>query len=574
VSDRRSYEFGQFRLDVSGRILFRGKAPVPLPPKAVDTLLLLVQNAGAVIGKEEIFKQVWKGAFVEEGSLTRTISILRKALEHDGKGQKCIATVSKRGYRFVAEVVETPQRIAEQKLMLAVLPFENMSGDLTQEYFSDGLTEEMITQLSRLNPERLAVIARTSAMRYKGANKSVREIGRELGVSHLLEGSVRREAGRVRIAAQLIQVADETHVWADTYDERLGDILKLQSEVSQAVAREIRVKLTPREERRLASATEVSPVAYEAYLKGRHLWNKRTEDGMRKSIAHYEEAIRHNPEYAIAYCGVADSYVMLACRGMAPAKETFRKAKAAASKAIELDPELGDVHGSLAHVRLHDWDWKELERDFQRAIELNPAQAIVYYWYGEFLMSMGRPEEAIAVTQKACQTDPLSAVIGASLGMILYLARRYDQAVEVLLRAQEINPDHFLPYMRLGLVRIQQGKFEEAIQKLRRAVHLAEQSTETLAALATAQAAGGNIEEARTILDELEKPAGKRYVLPYNIAKIYSASGDPDKAFEWLETAYKEGNPDLIELNSEPLFDSLRSDPRFSDLMQRVRWAA
>jgi len=574
VSDRRYYEFGQFRLDASGHMLFRGTVPVPLPPKAVDTLLVLVQNAGAVIDKEEIFKQVWKGAFVEEGSLTRTISILRKALELDGNGQKYIATVSKRGYRFVAQVVETPERLSQQKLMLAVLPFENMSGDDTQEYFSDGLTEEMITQLSRLNPDRLAVIARTSAMRYKGANKSVREIGRELSVSHVLEGSVRREAGRVRIAAQLIQVADETHVWADTYDERLGDILKLQSKVSQAVAREIRVKLTPREERRLAAAREVSPAAYEAYLKGRHLWNKRTEDGMRKSIAHYEEAIRQNPDYAIAYCGVADSYVMLACRGMAPAKETFRKAKAAASKAIELDPELGDVHGSLAHVRLHDWDWKELERDFQRAIELNPAQAIVYYWYGEFLMSMGRPEEAIAVTQKAYQTDPLSAVIGASLGMILYLARRYDQAVEVLQRAQEINPDHFLPYMRLGLVRIQQGKYEEAIQNLRRAVHLAEQSTETLAALATAQAAAGNIEEARTILNELEKPAGKRYVLPYNIAKIYSASGNPDKAFEWLETAYKEGNPDLIELNSEPLFDSLRSDPRFSDLMQRVRWAA
>jgi TolB-like protein/Tfp pilus assembly protein PilF len=574
VSDRRYYEFGQFRLDASGRMLFRGNGPVPLPPKVVDTLLVLVQNAGAVIDKEEIFKQVWKGAFVEEGSLTRTISILRKALELDGNRQKYIATVSKRGYRFVAEVVETPERLSQQKLMLAVLPFENMSGDDTQEYFSDGLTEEMITQLSRLNPDRLAVIARTSAMRYKGANKGVREIGKELGVSHVLEGSVRREAGRVRIAAQLIQVADETHVWADTYDERLGDILKLQSKVSQAVAREIRVKLTPREERRLAAAREVSPAAYEAYLKGRHLWNKRTEDGMRKSIAHYEEAIRQNPDYAIAYCGVADSYVMLACRGMAPAKETFRKAKAAASKAIELDPELGDVHGSLAHVRLHDWDWKELERDFQRAIELNPAQAIVYYWYGEFLMSMGRPEEAIAVTQKAYQTDPLSAVIGASLGMILYLARRYDQAVEVLQRAQEINPDHFLPYMRLGLVRIQQGKYEEAIQNLRRAVHLAEQSTETLAALATAQAAGGNIEEARTILNELEKPAGKRYVLPYNIAKIYSASWNPDKAFEWLETAYKEGNPDLIELNSEPLFDSLRADPRFSDLMQRVRWAA
>jgi TolB-like protein/Tfp pilus assembly protein PilF len=572
MTGRRFHKFGPFRLDADGRMLFRGSTPVQIPPKAIDTLLVLIENAGAVIDKEEILKHVWKDAFVEEGSLTRTVSILRKALGRDENGQEYIATVSKRGYRFVAEVLTTPARTQKQKLMLAVLPFENMSGDNAQEYFSDGLTEEMITQLSRLNPESLGVIARTSAMRYKGAMKSIREIGREMGVSHVLEGSVRREADRVRIAAQLIEVADETHVWADTYERSLSDILKLQSEVSQAVAREIRVKLAPGEARRLATARGVSPAAYEAYLKGRHLWNKRTEDGMRKSIAQYEAAIRQNPDYAMAHCGMADSYVMLACRGMAPAKETFLKAKMAARRAIELDPDLGDVHGSMAHVRLHDWDWEGLEGDFQRAIELNPSQAIVYYWYGEFLMSMGRPEEAIAVTKKAYETDPLSAVTGASLGMILYLARRYEQATEVLQRAQEVSPDHFLPHMRLGLVRIQQGKCEEAIQSLRKSVDLAGRSTETLAALAVAHAAAGDMKEARVILDDLEKPLSKRYVLPYNIAKIYSASANPDKAFEWLEIAYKEGNPDLIELNSEPLFDGLRSDPRFSDLMQRVGW--
>jgi TolB-like protein/Tfp pilus assembly protein PilF len=575
VSERRFYEFGQFRLDASGRMLFRGNVPVPLPPKAVDTLLVLIESAGAVIDKEEILKQVWKGAFVEEGSLTRTISILRKALEHDGNGQEYIATVSKRGYRFVAEVVEMPQRVLQQKLMLAVLPFENMSGDVTQEYFSDGLTEEMITQLSRLNPERLAVIARTSAMRYKGTNKSVREIGSELGVSHVLEGSVRRGADRVRIAAQLIQVANETHVWANTYERSLGDILKLQSEVSQAIAREIRVKLTPREQRRLAAAGEVSPAAYDAYLKGRHLWNKRTEDGMRKSVAYYEEAIRQHPDYAMAYAGIADSYVMLACRGMVPVKETFRKAKTAATKALELDRDLGDAEGSLAHVRLHDWDWDGLEKDFERAIKLNPAQAIVYYWYAEFLMSMGRPQEAIALTERAYQTDPLSPVIAASLGMILYLARKYDEALAVMERAKGINPDHFLPYLRIGYVRVQQKKYEEAIGALKTAADLAARSTETLAALAMAYAAAGKAEQAQTILDELEKPSGaKRYVMPYNVAKIHAIAGNAEKAFEWLEMAYKEGNPDLIELNSEPIFDSLRYDPRFSDLMQRVGWTA
>lgn len=566
-----SYEFGGFRLDVKGRLLFRGKAPIALPPKAVDTLLILVENAGSVVDKGELLNRVWKDAFVEEGSLTRTISLLRKAL---GRGeQEYIATVSKRGYRFAAQVVKTAEQSSTQgRWLLVVLPFENLSGDSTQEYFNDGLTEEMITQLSRLNPEHLRVIARTSAMRYKGAKKSIREIGEELGVAYVLEGSVRRDGGRVRIAAQLIQVSDETHVWAQTYERDLGDILKLQSEVSQAVAKEIRIKLTPQEAKRLASLQEVSPAAYEAYLRGRHLWNKRTEESMRSSIACYESAIRQHSQYAIAYAGIADSYVMLACRGMAPAKETFLKAKVAARKALDLDHELGDAHGSLAHVRLHDWDWDDLESDFQRAIELNPAQAIVYYWYGEYLMSMGRPEDAIAVTQKAYETDPLSPVIGASLGMILFLARRYDLAAAVLERAKEITPDHFLPHMRMGLLRIQQRRYDEAIRELKTAVDLAGRSTETLAALATACAASGEVNNARTILDELENPAGKRYVLPYNIAKIYSAMGNAEKAFEWLERSYKEGNPDLIELNSEPIFDGIRGDPRFGELMQRVGW--
>jgi tetratricopeptide (TPR) repeat protein len=376
----------------------------------------------------------------------------------------------------------------------------------------------------------------------------------------------------VRITAQLIQVSDETHVWTETYDRDLGDILKLQAEVSRAVAEQIRVKLTAQEVKRLAAAREVSPAAYEAYLKGRYLWNKRTEDSMRKSISCYEEAIRQSPEYAMAYAGIADSYVMLACRGMVPAKETFRKARAAARKALDLDSDLGDAHGSLAHVRLHDWDWEGLERDFARAIELNPADAIVYYWYGEFLMSLGRPEDAITITQRAYETDPLSAVIGASLGMILYLARRYDEAATVLQHVQQISPEHFLPHMRMGLVRIQQGNYQEAIQELEAAVRLAGQSTETLAALATAYAAAGERDKARALTNDLESSRRKRYVLPYNFAKIYSALDDFEKAFEWLEKAYDDGSPDLIEINSEPIFDGMRNDRRFSDLMHRVGW--
>jgi TolB-like protein/Tfp pilus assembly protein PilF len=575
MSVSKSYRFGRYRLQSSGGLLYCENRLVALAPKVAQTLLLLVENAGDVVEKEELLKKVWRDTYIEEGSLTRTISVLRKAL-HDGeKGQEFIATISKRGYRFVAsvrEIEKTKAPAADGKIMLAVLPFENLSGDHEQEYFSDGLTEEMIMQLSRLSPERLGVIARTSAMMFKGTKKRITEIGNDLRVNYILEGSVRRSGNRVRISAQLILVADETHAWAKNYERSLGDVLKLQSEVARAIASEIQIKLTPREERRLAQTPSVPAEAYEAYLRGRHSWNKRTEEGMRTSIAYYEEAIQFHPHYAIAYAGIADSHVMLACRGMVPAKATFQRAKLAARKALDLDDGLGEAHASLAHVRLHDWDWKGLEKDFQRAIELDPSQTIVYYWYGEYLMSTGKPEEAIAVTQQAYRMDPLSPVIGSSMAMIFYLARRYDQALRVLHRAMEISPEHFLPYLRMGLVSVQIRKFEQAIAHLKIAVKLAGQSTETQAALALAYAAAGKRKRAVEILTQLQELQGKRYVLPYNLAKAYAAGGNGEKTLEWLEIAYQGGNPDLIELNSEPIFDSLRDDPRFAGLMRRVGW--
>jgi TolB-like protein/Tfp pilus assembly protein PilF len=569
----RQYEFGPYRLDKEARLLFRRSERMGLTPKAVDLLIALVEAEGKPIGKDELLERVWPDTVVEQGSLTSHISLLRRALGEGPDGQQFIETIPKRGYRFVCPLKQIAGTVAdarEGRMMLVVLPFENLSGGEKHDYFSEGLTEEMITQLARLSPEQLGVIARTSAMQYKSTSKTAQQIGRELGVSHLLEGSVRRSGDRLRITAQLIRVSDETHLWAESYERNLHDILALQGEVARAIAREIQIKLTVREQRRLDSAASIDPQAHEAYLKGRHLWNRRTEDGMRKSIAQYEQAIQQHPDYAMAYAGVADSYVMLACRGMVPAKETFRKAKAAARKALELDSELAEAHGSLAHVRLHDWDWEGLEKDFQIAIQLNPAQSIVYYWYGEFLMSMGRPGEAIAMTQRAQQADPLSPVVGSSLAMILYLARRYDQAVGILEHAYEVHPDHFLPHLRMGLVRIQQQRYDEAIRELKTAVTLADQSTETLAALATAYAAAGMKKQAGEITEELEKLQGKRYVLPYNIAKIYAAACNKEKAFAWLERSYDEASPDLIELNSEPVFDRIRSDPRFSDLMRRI----
>src|ERR1700742_1009978 len=285
--------------------------------------------------------------------------------------------------------------------MLVVLPFENLTAGDRYDYFIDGLTEEMITELACLSPEHLGVIARTSAMQFKSTSKSVKQIGSDLGVSHVVEGSVRRAGERMRITVQLIRVSDESHLWAENYERGLHDVLEVQSEVARAVAREIQIKLTPQEQRRLDTdkTRSINPQAHELYLRGRHFWYRRTEEGIRKSIECFEQSLRHDPGFAAAYDGISDAHTMLACRGMTPAVESFHKAKAAARQAVLIEPHLGEGYASLAHVRLHDWDWIDLEDDFLRAVELDPGYAIAHYWFAEFLMAMGRTEQAIASAQ-------------------------------------------------------------------------------------------------------------------------------------------------------------------------------
>jgi TolB-like protein len=555
--------FGPFRLDSRARVLYRGDRDVELPPKAVETLVVLVENAGELVPKEELLRRVWPDVVVGEGSLTRTISILRKALGRREDGEDYIATASKRGYRFTGRVVPGGESggLAAARIML----------DAEQVWLEDGLTEELITELSRLSPERLGVIARTSAMRFKGSSRPIQVIGAELGVHFVLTGSVRRAGERVRIGAQLVNVGDEALVWADSYERTLEDILGLQSEVARAVARAVGVELTARQEQRLARQRLVSPEAYEAYLRARHLWNKRTEEGVRRSIALFAEAARRWPGDAAAHAGLADGYTMLACRGMAPAKEMLGLARVSAERALAIDPELGDAQGSLAHVRLHSWDWAGLEDAFRRALELSPSQAIFCYWYAEFLMSAGRVEEAVELAEAARRIDPLSPVVGASLAMILYLARRYDRAVEVLEKNLELDDRHFLPHLRLGLVRIQQKRPDAAVRELETAVELSGRSTETRAALAMAHAAAGHRRETDALLAELERSGDVPYVLPLNLAKVHAARDDAPRAVACLQRAVEEMNADLIELNSEPLFDGIRDAPGFQEIQRAVR---
>src|SRR5580704_10378927 len=395
------YEFGAYRLEAQSRMLFRGSEHVALSPKVAELLIALVQAAGRVLTREELLQRLWPDTVVEEGSLTSDISLLRKALGGDPKAQGFIETLPKRGYRFVGSVKRSASQAPDSgvdRAMLVVLPFENLSAGERYDYFSEGLTEEMITELARLSPEHLGVIARTSAMQFKSTTKGIAQIGSELGVSHVLEGSVRRVEERVRITAQLIRVSDESHLWAQSYERGLHDVLEVQAEVARAVAREIQIKLTPHEQRRLDpdKIRSINSQAYELYLRGRHFWYRRTEEGIRKSIECFEEALRFEPSFAAAYDGISDAHTMLACRGMTPAIESFHKAKTAARQAVQLQPQLGEGYASLAHVRLHDWDWVGLESDFRQSVELDPGYAIAHYWYAEYLMTMGRTREALA----------------------------------------------------------------------------------------------------------------------------------------------------------------------------------
>jgi TolB-like protein/Tfp pilus assembly protein PilF len=573
-SDR--FEFGAYSLDSQSGMLFREGDHVALPPKAAELLLALVQAAGNVLTRGELLQRLWPGTIVEQGSITSLISLLRKTLGEGAKPGNIIETLPKRGYRFVASVkrLKSGGRDAGgYASMLVVLPFENLTAGERYDYFSDGLTEEMITELARLSPKCLGVIARTSAMQFKSTTKGIAQIGSELGVSHVLEGSVRRVGERVRITVQLIRVSDESHLWAQNYERSLHDVLEVQAEVARAVAREIQIKLTPNEQRRLDGdlARSINPQAHELYLRGRHFWYRRTEESIRKSIECFEQALQYDSSFAAAYDGISDAHTMLACRGITPAVETFHKAKAAARQAVSLQPELGEAYASLAHVRLHDWDWVGLESEFRQAVELEPGYAFAQYWYAEYLMAMGRTREALSRVAHASELDPLNSVISASVGMIRYLAHDYDGALAVLRKGLEIDPTHYVSYLRVGLVCLQKNQPNEAIDAMRQAVTYSGGSTEALAGLAQAHAAAGDQLAMERIVKDLGE-TGNRYVSPYNMARIYGAIDDKQRALEWLERAYREHNPDLIELTREPSFAGLHLDAKFRELAKRIGW--
>lgn len=457
------------------------------------------------------------------------------------------------------------------KAMLAVLPFENLGATADEDYFSDGLTEEMIARLGQLEPARLGVIARTSAMTYKGSNKDIRSIGRELGVDYVLEGSVRREADRVRITAQLIKVSDQTHLWAESYDRTTAGALTIQSEVASRIASSLAIELLPALADRPAAAVATNPEAHDAYLKGRYLWNKGATAEIKKSIEYFEQAIEKDPRYALAYAGLADAYRLAGMYNTLRPREALPKSGEAAARALELDETLAEAHAALGSFRFwFEWNWEEAEREFRRAIELNPSYGHAHHDYAWYLVVMGRMGEGIAEMRRAQELDPLSPLANADVGWVYLRARRYDEAIEQMKRTLELEPDSHSAQSCLEQAYIYTGRYGEALEAARASMKRAGASVEEIKATEHADAKEAIRNVQRWRLKRRLEAAPTHNLSAYGFATLYASMGEKDQAFAWLEKAFEERDLMLVSIKADPVYDSLRDDARFDRLLKRM----
>ena len=557
-----SYEFGPFRLDASERLLLHDGEIVPLSPKAFDMLVALVENSGHLLEKKELMQRLWPNTFVEEGSLAQNISLLRKALD-ENESQKFIETVPRRGYRFVATVRKTIKSIA-------VLPFKALEIDGNDEYLGIGIAETLTTRLSSL--KLLAVRPTSAVLKYASPEKDTVWAGGELEVDTVLEGSIRRLGERIRVTARLVSVPDGSVLWADKFDENFTDIFKVEDSISGKVAEALALKLSGEQQKGLTKRYTDNAEAYQLYLKGRYFWNKRTEDGFNRGISQFKQAVEKDSSYALAYAGMADSYIGLTFYNFAAPNETMPKAKEAAMNALAIDNALAEAHASLAHVLMnYDWNWSEAEKEFKLSIELNPDYATAHQWYAvHYLTAIGRVDLALQEMKRALVLEPTSLVMNAFMGATLYFAERYDDAIEQCRRTIEMDPNFAVAHWHLALAYEQKDMFDEAIAEFQTATALSGGSLLMKASLAHAYAKANRKDEAIMILDELKELSKERYVSSYETAAIYVALGDNEQEFKLLERAYKEHCFHLVYLKVWPQFSIVRADPRVQDLVQRI----
>lgn len=568
-----AYRFGPFQIDLDKRLLFRDGDFVPLTPKALETLIVLAENDGEVLLKEDLMRSIWPDTVVEEGSLNRNISTLRKVLGESPNEHKYIVTVPGRGYRFVGAVQplrdEARDEVHEAIESLAVLPFANLTGQPSQEYIADGLTEALITDLAQIRA--LRVVSRTSVMRYKNAHAALPDIARELNVDGVIEGSVMREGRRVRITVQLIHGPSDAHLWANAYEGERGDILDLQSDVARAIAREVRVVLTPAEQARFAAARVLSPGTYEAYLKGRHFWNQRTLQGLQRSITYFEQAIRMDRGYALAHVALAQTYLVMLDYGFDSPQALAPKALHAVRRALELDGKLGEAHAALALLKLvREWDFVGAEAEFRTALDLSPGDSTAHQWYGVLLMYQRRFDEALRQMRQAQILDPLAPIVRAALGILYVLAGRYDDAIVQAEAVREIEPNSPQAHAVLGLAWQQKGDCVRAIAEFRRYVDLSAKDPDALMRLGCAGACSGDSDAARDALRALRVRSTQEYVAPGSLAALELALGEPERALSELHAGLEQRASSLLMLAVDPAFAPLRSDARFRALLRQI----
>jgi len=624
--------FGVFEVDLRAGELRKRGVKVRLQEQPFQVLAILLERPGETVTREELRNRLWTAeTFVDfDHGVNKAVNRIRDALGDSAASPRFVETVARRGYRFIADVavaeegpiagsgIATGDRASREDQSvapvpappsrervrwypwtitgaalavasvvvvawalqsraarpapirsLAVLPLENLSGDASQEYFADGMTDELIATLGQISA--LRVISRTSVMPYKRARKPLPQIARELNVDAIVEGTVLRAGGQVRITAQLIDAHDDKHLWSETYGGDLRDTLTLQNRVAGAIAEQIRINLSPQEQATLKHDQSVDPQAYEAYLKGRFFWNKRTGDDLQRAAAYFSQAIERDASYARAYSGLADTYSLLGDwqYGVLAPRDALPKAKAAAIKALQLDGTLGEAHTSLAFcLEGFDWDLKAADTEFRKGIALNPGYATAHHWYAWHLSLLGRNDDAIAEMKKAQRLDPLSLIINADLAELLLIAHLTDESIQQSRKTIEMDVNFPLAHNQLGLAYLQSHRHDEAISELQKAVGLSAGNPTYTANLARVFAASGRRNEAARLLSDLKARSSASSSNASEIAVVYAALGDNDQAMAWLDKSYEERfNPGVL---LRPGFDPLRADSRFRDLERRV----
>ena len=616
-------------LDLRRYELRRGSSVLKLEKIPMELLILLVERRDQLVGREEIIARLWgKDVFLDtEQGINTAIRKIRLTLGDDPNDPRFLQTIVGKGYRFVGPITvipatapapapvpatdeETqpsrPKTALRWKLVafaavfmlasaavvalavvafryfdwirwfprppvhsIAVLPLKNLSGNPGDEYFADGMTDELITNLAKISA--LRVTSYTSVSKYKTTSKPLPQVAQELQVDGIVEGSVLRSGDQVRITAQLIYAPRDQHLWAEEYQRYVRDVLYLQREVARDIAEQVRVTLTPNEQKRLATAGAVDPVAYESYLRGRSFWNQRSEASLLKAIDQFNKAIEADPGYAPAYSGLADCYTTLGYLSYLDPLDAFPRARDAATKALELDPSLAEAHTSLAYFNLyHAWNWAEAENEFKKAIELNPNYATAHDWYSYYLMAMGRFDDAWKEVNRAHELDPLSVTISTDIGFNYYYRRSYDEAINQLRATLSVSPKFPLAHLWLGRAYQQKKMYSEAIDEFNKTDAALPGWIVTIAGMGHAYGEWGHQAEAKQVLVRLNEMAREKYVTPYGVALVYAGLGDKDQAFAWLNKAVAGRSHWLVWLNRDPRWDRIRSDPRFDDLRKRV----